>query len=146
MHEIKTEITINTDIKKVWEILSDFANYPSWNSFFKHISGELATDEILSITVAPPGSKPMSFSPILVEVVEFGAIRWRGKLFTKWIFQGEHYLALDKLSEQQTKFIHGEKFSGLLSSVFKWIGALDKTKKGFKLFNGDLKRRSEANH
>ena len=38
--EIKTEIIINTKPEKVWEVLTDFENYPTWNPFIQNISGE----------------------------------------------------------------------------------------------------------
>jgi len=40
MKEIKTEIIINTKPEKVWEVLTDFENYPTWNPFIQNIFGE----------------------------------------------------------------------------------------------------------
>ena len=36
MKEIKTEI-IDTKPEKVWEVLTDFENYPTWNPFIQNI-------------------------------------------------------------------------------------------------------------
>ncbi len=33
MKEIKTEIIIPANIQMVWDKLSDFASYPTWNHF-----------------------------------------------------------------------------------------------------------------
>ena len=40
MKEIKTEIIIDSKPEKVWEVLTDFENYPTWNPFIQNISGE----------------------------------------------------------------------------------------------------------
>jgi uncharacterized protein YndB with AHSA1/START domain len=37
--EINTEILINATPKKVWSILTNFAEYPNWNPFIKSIKG-----------------------------------------------------------------------------------------------------------
>jgi uncharacterized protein YndB with AHSA1/START domain len=39
--EIKTEILINASPDKVWAILTDFDNYPSWNPFITSLKGEV---------------------------------------------------------------------------------------------------------
>jgi uncharacterized protein YndB with AHSA1/START domain len=37
---INSEIIINTSAEKVWNVLTDFDAFPSWNPFIKSISGE----------------------------------------------------------------------------------------------------------
>jgi uncharacterized protein YndB with AHSA1/START domain len=37
MNNIQTEILINTDITKVWDILINFDGYPKWNPFITSI-------------------------------------------------------------------------------------------------------------
>ena len=39
MKNIQTEILINTDITKVWDVLMNFDSYPKWNPFITSISG-----------------------------------------------------------------------------------------------------------
>ena len=45
MKEIKTEIIIDTKPDKVWEVLTDSENYPTWNPFIQNISGEKKQDK-----------------------------------------------------------------------------------------------------
>jgi len=44
MKEIYTEIEINSSAKIIWNILTNFDNYPNWNPFMKQIIGELQED------------------------------------------------------------------------------------------------------
>ena len=39
MKEIRTEIIINSNVDKVWTILTDFDSYPNWNPFIKYFKG-----------------------------------------------------------------------------------------------------------
>ena len=39
MKEIYSEIEINAPANVVWDIITDFDNYPEWNPFIMEISG-----------------------------------------------------------------------------------------------------------
>ena len=68
--------------------------------------------------------------------------RWKGHLFVKGLFDGEHYFKLDALGPDKTRFIHGEQFSGVLSGMLlKMIG--DSTLNGLKSMNEALKQLAE---
>jgi hypothetical protein len=67
--------------------------------------------------------------------------RWKGKLGINGIFDGEHYFILESVDKDITKFIHGEKFSGLLVPFVRKM--LDKTQKGFQLMNESIKNECE---
>ena len=41
--EIKTEILINAIPEKIWAILTDFDQYPSWNLFITYVRGTVKT-------------------------------------------------------------------------------------------------------
>jgi uncharacterized protein YndB with AHSA1/START domain len=41
MKQLHTQIEIDAPAKRVWELLTDFASYPQWNPFIRHISGRL---------------------------------------------------------------------------------------------------------
>ncbi len=85
----------------------------------------------------------MTFKPLILKYEKNKEFRWIGKLLFKGIFDGEHYFKIVGNSNGTTTFIHGEKFSGLLVSLFS--KTLDKTKSGFELMNESLKRESLHN-
>ncbi len=141
MQHIETEIIINAQPDKVWSVLTNFENYPKWNPFIKSIEGETAVGKQLKVFIQPPNGSGMTFKP---EVLAFDAnkeFRWKGKLFVKGIFDGEHFFRLVDMGDGTTKFIHGENFSGFLVPFVS--GILGKTKVGFELMNEALKRECE---
>jgi hypothetical protein len=143
MKEVKTEIIINAKPEKVWSILTDFKNQPNWNPFISNISGEKKIGSNLKVSIKPPDGKGMTFKPVVLKFEENKEFRWKGKLMVKGIFDGEHYFIVSKDGDNKTKFIHGEKFSGILVNLFGKM--LDKTKDGFKLMNKSLKSECEKN-
>jgi hypothetical protein len=141
MKNIQTEILINTDITKVWDVLMNFDNYPKWNPFITSISGEPKLGSRLTVSINPPGGKGMTFKPNILTLEANKEFRWKGKLGINGIFDGEHYFILESVDKDITKFIHGEKFSGLLVPFVRKM--LDKTQKGFQLMNESIKNECE---
>jgi len=139
--EIKTEITINGLPENIWSKLMDFESYPDWNPFIKEI---LLLDKPIKI-----GSKLKAkidgfvVKPIVTEYEEQRVFRWLGRTFLPKIFDGEHQFKIEKLNENQVKFLHEETFKGILVwPILKIIGK--KTKLGFENMNLALKERVES--
>jgi hypothetical protein len=141
MKKIETEIVIDSDLSIVWSVLSDFENYPNWNPFITSIKGEKSVGKKLTVSIQPPDGNTMTFKPIILKFEPNKEFRWKGKLGITGIFDGEHFFVLEKLNEHKTKVLHGEKFKGVLVSLMG--SALDKTKIGFELMNGALKKECE---
>lgn len=141
MKQIETEIWIHASPEKVWAILTNFKNHPNWNPFIRSIHGDKKIGEKLTVSIQPPGGNSMTFKPIVTSIIENKEFRWKGKLGVQGIFDGEHYFQLIGQENNQTKLIHGEKFSGILVALMS--KALDKTKEGFELMNKSLKIESK---
>jgi hypothetical protein len=141
MKNIQTEILILADTAKVWDVLMNFDSYPKWNPFITSISGERKLGNRLTVSINPPGGKGMTFKPNILTLEANKEFRWKGKLGINGIFDGEHYFILESVDKDITKFIHGEKFSGLLVPLVGKM--LDKTQKGFQLMNESIKKECE---
>ena len=141
MKTIQTEIMINADVSKVWNVLMDFEKHAQWNPFIKSITGEQKVGNMLTVSIKPADGKGMIFKPRILIIEPIKEFRWKGKLGINGIFDGEHFFILESLNENQTRFIHGELFSGIL--VFLLGNMLEKTKKGFQLMNESLKQECE---
>ena len=51
---------------------------------------------------------------------------------------------LEPAEEGQTKLVHREEFSGVLyTPIMSWMGAGEKTRRGFDRFNEEVKARAE---
>lgn len=140
---LESEIIINGEPDDVWKTLMDFNNYDNWNPFIKSISGKKKEGEQLNVIIKPPGGKRMKFKPTILVIREKYEFRWIGKFIIKGLLDGEHYFKLEKIRNNQTKFIHGEKFQGLLVRIMR--SALNNTNKGFVLMNQALKNEIEKN-
>jgi len=84
-----------------------------------------------------------TFKPKVLVAKETQEFRWLGSLGIKGIFDGEHYFILEEISPNQTRFIHGENFGGILSG---WIMNMivEDTLNGFQAMNKALKQRCET--
>ncbi len=142
MKSISTNIIINAPVEQVWEVLMDHANYPKWNPFIKNIAGNAEPGSTLSVQIHPPEGKPMTFKPVVVCNRPQREFRWKGHLFVKGLFDGEHFFQLEALDFDQTQLIHGEHFSGVLSGMlFKMMET--NTRNGFEAMNKALKQAVE---
>ncbi|MEM6631329.1 MAG: SRPBCC domain-containing protein [Bacteroidota bacterium] len=142
MKEIQTEILIHASPERVWDFFMDFANYPNWNPFIKELNGIPQAGKKLKATLYPKGKSSMVFEPIVVRVTPQREFRWRGKLWIRGLFDGEHYFQLIPVGKDQTKFIHAENFSGLLAgAILGMIG--EATKQSFHEMNQALKEAVE---
>ncbi len=142
MKELTTEIIIDATPNQVWNILMAKEEYPNWNPFIKSIKGSTEKGKQIEVSIQPPGSKPMVFKPTVLRNETAKEFRWLGHLFVKGLFDGEHYFKLEATKANQTKFTHGEAFTGILSGVLlKMIG--ENTLKGFIAMNEALKVKAE---
>ena len=109
--EIKTEILITASPEKVWEILTNFNNYSSWNPFIKSVKGEVIVGNKITIRIEPPGAKGMTFKPEVLIFEMNKELRWLGHLFLPGIFDGEHKF---ELIDNKNKTIQSVEFQTLL--------------------------------
>src|SRR5262245_35476678 len=110
--ELRTEVEISAAASVVWEVLADFAKYPAWNPFIKSVEGKLETGERLRVTFTPGDGSERTFKPLVLKVEPGHELRWRGKLWFGGLFDGEHFFILRELTENRTRLIHGEDFTG----------------------------------
>lgn len=143
MHQVRTEIEIDASPARVWSVLTDFSAHPQWNPFVRSISGVLRERERLVVSVQPEGGREMTFRPVVLVAQPERELRWLGRFLVPGLFDGEHYFQLEPLGPQRTRFVHGEKFSGLFVSMAR--ASLDgATRAGFVAMNEALKARAEA--
>lgn len=141
MKEIHTEILINAPIEKIWATLTDLQAYAEWNPFIRKVEGMLQLDAQLTVTIQPAGQKPMTFHPKICLLGEY-EFSWLGQVGMKGIFDGLHRFKLEKITDNQVKFIHSERFSGILHwPILYMIGK--SASEGFANMNQALKERCE---
>src|SRR5436309_1212484 len=115
MTEILTEILINASKDKVWETLTDFSAYPQWNPFLVEVKTELRPGAPVALR-AKVLKRIMNFDSKIVTADTCTALVWAGPIskVKSRFFRGEHYFKIQEISDSQIRFIHGERFFGLL--------------------------------
>jgi hypothetical protein len=141
MREIQTDIEIAAAPEEVWRVLTDFAAYPEWNPFVTRASGELREGGRLEIFVQVPEGRGMKFTPRVLRVEPARELRWIGSMPLN-LFNGEHIFRLEPAGPARTRFLHGERFTGLLIPLMG--STLEKVRRGYFLMNEALKARVEG--
>jgi len=103
--------------------------------------GEIKVGARLEVFIQPSGTKGMTFRPTVLRVNENHELRWLGRLYLPWLFDGEHALIIEPISENSVKFVQLEKFTGLLVPFARNI--LRDTQRGFDEMNRTLKQLAE---
>jgi len=142
MKELHSQIEIDASAERVWDILTDFASYPQWNPFIRHIGGELEVGERLEVRLEPPDSRGITLRPKVLRAEPNRLMRWLGHLLVPGVFDGEHSLAIEPLEEYRVRFVQHEAFKGVLVRLV--ARSLENTLRGFEEMNGALKERAEA--
>jgi hypothetical protein len=140
--EIKTEIYIRATPEKIWKILTDFGNYPSWNPFIRSISGIVGVGKKIRVRLEPPEARGMTFKPEVLALETNKEFRWIGHLFFPGLFDGEHKFELVDNVNGTTTFRQSEILNGILVPVFKKMIDVNTTN-GFNLMNQKLKELAE---
>lgn len=66
--ELKTEIHIEAQPSKIWEILMEFKSYPDWNPFIKSIKGRAEKGARITARLEPPDSAGITIKPKILEI------------------------------------------------------------------------------
>lgn len=142
MREIRTEIVVEAPAERVWSVLTGFGAYPQWNPFIREAEGAIQEGSRLRVRIAPPGGRSMTFTPTVTHVASGQSLRWLGRLFVPKLFDGEHVFEIEPLGGRRVRFVHRERFSGLLVPLL-WRRLDRDTRAGFEAMNAALKARAE---
>jgi hypothetical protein len=140
--EIVTKIEINAPPSRVWQILTDFEKYPTWNPFINKISGTPARNEKLEVHMPDPRGGTMILTPTVLVAEKDRELRWLGRSEGD-TFNGEHHFLIEPIEDNnKVHFTQSEKFTG--SMVAPLEGWLDTAvKQNFEDMNRVLKQRAE---
>jgi hypothetical protein len=140
--EIITEIEINASPSQVWQVLTDFEKYPTWNPFIKKISGVAARNEKLEVHMPDPRGGTMVFTPTVLVAERDKELRWLGRSEGD-VFNGEHRFLIELIqNNNKVHFTQSEKFTGsMVESLEGWLDTA--VKQNFKDMDRALKQRAE---
>ena len=142
MRELRTEIQVNAPASRVWQLLTDFEDYPRWNPFIRSVSGRPEVNAKLEVLIQPSGTRGMTFRPTILKAEPERELRWLGRLLLPGLFDGEHVFEIEQITVDAVRFVQREQFSGLLVPLL-WSGLDRDTRRGFNEMNAALKEVAE---
>ncbi|HSA74303.1 MAG TPA: SRPBCC domain-containing protein [Nitrososphaeraceae archaeon] len=142
MKAIETHIIVDCTPDRIWNILTNFEEYESWNPFMTKVQGDAKLGAKIKVQIRTKGEKQRIYHPIITRLEINKELRWKGKSFLPGIFDGERIFLIEKSAYNKIAFYHKELFSGL---GVKLVGnKLDENlSEGFEKMNQALKKRAE---
>ena len=140
---ISEELIIDAPIEVVWEILTDFSHYQTWNPMVRNIvleGGLQAGSKVTLHALMKPGGEPTPVGAVLMEVRAPHVLSWRGGVGPEWFARGYHFHQLESLSGGRTRLTHGEKFSGVLFALI-WPLQRKAMERSYKEISAALEQR-----
>lgn len=139
--EIITEIVIDAPKERVFELLTNLAEYQNWNPFIVESKGTVKVGNILTNTMKN-GDSQITFKPKVMCVEPNKKFEWLGKLWIGGLFDGHHYFHIIEINANRVNLVHGERFSGILAKLLlQKIGT--ETRNNFVAMNNALKQLAE---
>jgi hypothetical protein len=142
--KVEHRLGIKAPAHVVWSVLSDLSTWRKWNPLYPEARGVVGFGELLTLTVAYPGSKPR---PLRVRVLDWApdeAIHWKQHQLLGLI-DITRYLEIEAMSESGCIFSNGQIYDGPLSlgaRVGRW--SRRRVKAGFTALGEALRDRAEA--
>jgi hypothetical protein len=140
--EASASIDIEAPASRVWQVLTDFAAYPSWNPFILRIDGPLSRGALLTFLVATGPGQTTTARARLLEIEKNRRLVWAGGL-PLGLFRGVHTFILEP-ALRGTRLWNNERFSGPVAALTIREPRLRIQRQAFAAFNDALKRRVEA--
>ena len=138
MKAFAVKISIRATPGRIWDLLTDAADYPRWNSTVAKIDGKIVPRG--RITVHAKINPGRAFPVMVTEFEPQRRMVWTGGM-PLGLFKGERTFILQPDLNGQVEFSMREEYTGLLASL---IGrSIPDLQPAFDQFASDLKREAE---
>lgn len=139
-----TEIIINAPKQFVWDRLVDFEGYKDWNPFVRQASAEFKVGSNIRFLedLQEFGQHWITAKFLLIQ--EPDEFVWQGNVFANFLFKVRHGFKLESIDEEQTRFIHSHRHTGLLLPYLDRRGIFQRSREGYIRYNEALKKLCEG--
>jgi hypothetical protein len=117
MTKLKVETIINARTEHVWAILTDFAEYGTWNHFTPQVNCTGHVGDPVTLLAQLGGGNPRSVNLTLNQWEPPHRICWGS---TDWYLRVNRCQMLQLLPDGRTRYINEESFEGLLAPLVIW--------------------------
>jgi len=140
---IESSIIIKTSQDIVWEKITKFQDYNSWNPQIKDIKGDFKVGGTIYFNVVGQGKK-MAVKAIVKNMDRPNLLCWQSGV--RHIFHVSHEFTVTQLSEDTVRLMQKETYSGIaLPFVERFSpGLLKITEDGFAKVNLKVKQECEV--
>lgn len=142
MKELRTEITLEAPVERIWEMLADCSLYRHWNPLFSEAKGDLTVGGRLELVVALPEIAPFRVEPELLTVEPQRGFCWRHTVLWAGIMTWKYRVELEVVDAQRVRLVQGSAFGGLLGPLFG-LGLGGSVRAGMERMNEALRRWGE---
>lgn len=134
-HAVAVNVRAKPEI--LWNLLTDAAGFPAWNSTVTSIDGEIAKGNRLALRV--PAAPERVFKPKVIELEPGRRMVWSDGMAP--MFKGVRTFTLEPREDGSTDFTMVEVFSGLMVPMI--ASSLPDFGPAFEQYSADLKREGE---
>jgi hypothetical protein len=117
MNEIRTEITLEAPVERIWELLADCSLYPYWNPLFQQAAGRMVVGESLNFAVSIPESTLIAVKPKVLSVEYAKGFCWQQTVYLAWVFAWKYCVELEVIRSHNVKFIQRFSFGGIIGPL-----------------------------
>lgn len=117
--ELRAEIEVDATPGQVWETLTGFQAFSTWNPFIVSIEGEPTVGSRLKVRLEPPGGRGITMRPTVTDAEPGRVLAWLGRFGIPGVFDGAHRFELEPLGADRPRFAQSEHFRGLLVPLFR---------------------------
>ena len=110
-----TSIEIDAAPDLVWEVLTRFDDYPTWNRYASAAIGELRDGANVRITVPDGRGGTRKVDNVITEIVAGKRLCWRSLGWYRFLVSGVRCRDIEQLSDGRTRFSETETTSGPLA-------------------------------
>lgn len=142
MKEYKIEITINASKEEVWNEITNFKNYPNWNTILiMEQNDSLVVGEKFYVTINKPNGKKSQFKATTIRKERNLYFSAEQKIIGNWFFSAIHHFIIQEIDTKHVLFIQKWELKGIIASLFR--KQILKELESFGQMNNELKDRLE---
>jgi len=131
-------VQIKAPKEKVWNVLTDFEQYPQWNSVLTLKNNpNLIPGQKFDVAITQPNNKKSQFKAILLHKEKFDSFTARQIILGSWFFEATHFFILNKTDDNTLEFVQKWELKGIISTLMSKL--VLKELEVFKKMNEELK-------
>ncbi len=114
------KIEINAPVQDVWKAVTNFPEYPKWNSVLSMKNNDnLTVNQKFDVTITQANGKQSKFKANTIYKAENQKFIATQKMIGKWFFLATHHFIIEKIDDQRTLFTQKWELNGVIASLFK---------------------------